>query len=192
MLFEQRFIGSRILRELRRLGYRGGQTALYAYLAALKAARGEGQAVMRYRQSRDPVERSQWQILWRLARGEPTASVAAGTGYSATWIYAVVRRYNAAGAAGVGDRRHANPGAVPLLPPDQQAALRAALAHPAPDGGVWTGPKVARWMADRLGRPVGPQRGWEYLRRLGFTPQVPRPRHAQADPVAQEAFKRGA
>jgi transposase len=48
MLFEQRFIGSRILRELRRLGYRGGQTALYAYLAALKAERGEGQAVMRY------------------------------------------------------------------------------------------------------------------------------------------------
>lgn len=48
MLFEQQFIGSRILRELRRLGYRGGQTALYAHLAALKAERGEGRAVMRY------------------------------------------------------------------------------------------------------------------------------------------------
>jgi len=48
MLFEQRFIGSRILRELRRLGYGGSQTALYAHLAALKAARAEGRAVMRY------------------------------------------------------------------------------------------------------------------------------------------------
>jgi transposase len=149
-----------------------------------------GELERRYRGAGDPVERSQWQILWLLARGEPTVAVAASTGYSPTWIYAVVRRYNAAGAAGVGDRRHGNPGAAPLLPPDQQAALRAALAQPAPDGGAWTGPKVARWIADRLGRPVGPQRGWEYLRRLGFTPQVPRPRHAQADPAAQAAFKK--
>lgn len=48
MLFEQQFIGSRILRELRRLGYQGGQTALYAHLAALKAERAEVGAVMRY------------------------------------------------------------------------------------------------------------------------------------------------
>ncbi len=48
MLFEQQFIGSRILRELRGRGYSGGQTALYAHLAALKAARAEGRAVMRY------------------------------------------------------------------------------------------------------------------------------------------------
>ena len=31
--------------------------------------------------------------------------------------------------------------------------------------------------------------GWEYLRRLGFTRQVPRPRHAQGDFAAQERFK---
>ena len=37
MLFEQRFIGSRILRELEARGYRGGPTALYAYLAQLTA-----------------------------------------------------------------------------------------------------------------------------------------------------------
>jgi transposase len=158
----------------------------------LKAHLDTGELERRYRGSDDPVARSQWQILWLLARGEPTAAVAASTGYSPTWIYAVVRRYNAEGAAGVGDRRHRNPGAAPLLAPDQRVALRAALAHPAPDGGAWTGPKVAAWMADRLGRPVGPQRGWAYLRRLGFSPQVPRPRHAQADPAAQAAFKKGA
>jgi len=48
MLFERQFIGSRILRELRGLGYGGSQTALYAHLAALKAGRAEGRAVMRY------------------------------------------------------------------------------------------------------------------------------------------------
>lgn len=38
MLFQQRFIGSRVLRELRALGYKGGPTALYDYLRELKAA----------------------------------------------------------------------------------------------------------------------------------------------------------
>lgn len=38
MYFEQHFIGSRILRELRALGYQGGPTALYAHLRALKAS----------------------------------------------------------------------------------------------------------------------------------------------------------
>jgi transposase len=145
----------------------------------------------RYRGARDPVARSHWHILWLLACGTATATVARVTGYSPTWIYAIVRRYNAGGPAGGGDRRRRNPGAEPLLTAAQQAELRAALARPAADGGGWTGPKVAGWMAARLGRPVGAQRGWEYLRRLGFTPQVPRPCHARADPAAQAAFKKG-
>ena len=37
MLFQQHLIGSRVLRELRAVGYNGGPTALYAYLRALKA-----------------------------------------------------------------------------------------------------------------------------------------------------------
>jgi transposase len=78
-----------------------------------------------------------------------------------------------------------------LLDAAQQAQLQDALAGPAPDGGLWTGRQVARWMSQRLGRPVSPQRGWEWLRRLGFTPQRPRPRETRADPAAQEAFKRG-
>ncbi len=48
MLFEQRFIGSRILRELETLGYRGGPTALYAYLAQLKAERASPRGVERF------------------------------------------------------------------------------------------------------------------------------------------------
>jgi hypothetical protein len=35
-----------------------------------------------------------------------------------------------------------------------------------------------------------PQRGWEYLKRLGFSLQVPRPRHHKADPGEPELFKR--
>lgn len=142
-----------------------------------------------YRQSRDPVARSQWQIIWLVAQGQPTPSVIAATGYSEGWISVLVGRYNAGGVEGIGDRRHANPGAAPLLDTEGQEALRLALAALPDDGGQWTGPKVATWMERRLGERVYAQRGWEYLRRVGDTPQVPRPAHPDADLAAQAVFK---
>jgi transposase len=45
--------------------------------------------------------------------------------------------------------------------------------------------------ARRINRLVSPRRGRDYLRRLGFTRQVPRPRHAEGDFAAQERFKAG-
>jgi len=39
----------------------------------------------------------------------------------------------------------------------------ASFAGKPADGGLWTGPKVAAWMSELLGRPVSAQ-GWEYLR----------------------------
>lgn len=145
----------------------------------------------RYRRATDPVARSQWQMLWLLASGMPTAEVARVTGYSGNWVREIARRYRVEGPAGIGDRRHGNPGAAPLLTPAQQAQLRAALAGPAPDGGIWTYRQVAAWMSTVLGRRVREQRGWEWMRRLGFTPQYPRPRETRADPAAQDAFKKG-
>ena len=145
----------------------------------------------RYRRARDPVARRHWQIVWLLAGGRPTAEVAAVTGYSVPWVRRVARRYAEGGAGALGDRRRGNPGAPPLLDPAAQAALRAALAGPAPDGGLWTCRRVAGWIGGRIGRPVHEARGWEWLRRLGFSPQRPRPRETRADPEAQAAFKKG-
>jgi transposase len=144
----------------------------------------------RYRGAGDPVARSQWQILWLLAGGMATAEVARVTGYSVRWVQEIARRYRASPGA-IGDRRHNNPGAAPLLNREQQEQLRAALRGPAPDGGVWTCHKVAAWIGAQLGRPVDTTRGWEWMRRLGFTPQRPRPRETRADPTAQDAFKKG-
>lgn len=142
-----------------------------------------------YRQARDPVARSHWHILWLVGQGRRTAEVAAAVGYSVAWVRAVVHRYNAAGEAGVGDMRHANPGAAPLLSAAQQAALAAALDAPHPEGDEWNSRTVAAWITATTGRKVGKQRGWAYLRRLGRTSQRPRPRHADADAAAQVAFK---
>jgi transposase len=144
----------------------------------------------RYREAEDPVARSQWQMLWLLAGGTPTAQVAAMTGYTVRWVQEIARRYRA-GPAAIGDRRHTNPGAAPLLDARQQEQLRQALVGAAPDGGLWTCRSVAAWMSTHLGRPVSEQRGWEWMRRLGFTPQRPRPRETRANPEAQAAFKKG-
>src|SRR3982750_4769640 len=145
----------------------------------------------RYRAARCPLERSHLQIVWLLSQGRSEREVAAVTGYGQRWIAAIVRRYNAAGASGLGDQRAGDTGARPLLTAEDEAALRDALAEPPREGGLWTGPKVAAWMARRLGRKVWPQRGWDYLKRLGYSAQRPRPRHAKAaSPEEQAAYKK--
>ena len=129
--------------------------------------------------------------MWLLASGQPTAAVAQSTGYAANGIREVARRYREDGPTGLGDRRHPNPGQAPLLDTAQQEQRRQALAGPAPDGGVWTGRWVAHWMSQTWDRPLPLQRGWEWMCRLGCTPQRPRPRETRADPEAQAACKKG-
>ncbi len=145
----------------------------------------------RYRAARSPVERSRLQIVWLLSQGRSEGEVARVTGYGRRWVDEVVRRYNEEGPDGLRDRRGGNAGAKPLLSGEDEAALRAALAEPPADGGLWTGPKVAAWMAARVGRKVWPQRGWDYLRKLGHSPQVPRPRNAKAaSPEERAEYKK--
>ncbi len=121
----------------------------------------------RYRKSKDPVERTHYQIVWLLAKGTSTEQVADVTGYCRDWIRQVARRYNKEGSAGLGDRRHENPGAEPLLSPQQQTELWEALQGPPPDGGLWNSRQVADWISERIARPVAMQRGWDYLQQMG-------------------------
>ncbi len=146
----------------------------------------------RYRGADDSVARSHFHIIWLMASGSSVSECAAASGYSVRWIEILVRRYNAGGPDSLGDRRRANKGARPLLTAEQLASLAEAVAGPPPDGGLWTGPKVAGWIAREIGRAhVHPQRGWAYLRRLDQSWQTPRPRHEQAaTPEEQEAFKK--
>jgi transposase len=149
----------------------------------------------RYRKAHDPVERSHYQILWLVSESKCTTQVMEATGYSRGWIQQLARRYNSDGPEALGDRRHQNPGAKgrALLGADQQDELRVALREPPPDGGMWNSRKVGEWIERRTGRLVSQkkQRGWEYLKRLGQSPKVPRPHHASADAREQEAFKKG-
>src|SRR3712207_3262373 len=79
-----------------------------------------------------------------------------------------------------------------LLTPDLLAALTERVKAPPEDGGLWSGPKVALWMARHLGlAKVHPQRGWEALKRIGWSIRAPRPRHPRAaTPEPRETLKR--
>lgn len=146
----------------------------------------------RYRQSKDTVERTHWHILWQIQEGKSPREVSELLGYTARWVRTIIQRWNAEGERGIQDHRHEIAGHKPLLSPEQQAALQEVLEQPPADGGLWSGPKVAAWMQERLGREVDPRRGWEYLQRIGYSTHVPRPQHAKADQVAQQAFKKTA
>jgi transposase len=158
---------------------------------ALAAHLPADELYQRYRQTTRITERTQWHILWLKSGGRSATAIREVIGYSEKWICEIVHRYNEGGPEAIRDRRRDHPGAKPMLSPDRQAELARLLEGPAPDGELWSGPKVARWIESVTGRnKVHNQRGWEYLRRLEFTPQRPRRRHEGASQEEQAAFKK--
>ena len=145
----------------------------------------------RLRTASDARMRARYEVIYLKALGHATPEIARITAYRPNWVRALIHRYNEHGEAGLTDGRRRNAGREPLLPAGLRGELEAALREPAPDGGLWDGVKVAAWVAHRTGREaVARQRGWDYLRRLGYTSQSPRPAHEKADRAAQEAFKK--
>src|ERR687893_816777 len=103
------------------------------------------------------------------------------------------RHFQAIWLQALGDQRRRNGRAASLLTEDVLSALAARVRTPPEDGGLWSGPKVAAWIARHLGLArVHPQRGWEALKRIGWSLQAPRPRHPRAaTPEQRAAFKGG-
>jgi transposase len=145
-----------------------------------------------YRSCTDVTAARHIQAIWLLAKGHEIGEVSATVSFARRWVERLLARSNAQGPQALGDLRHRNGTNPSILRPDLLDKLKARLLEPPPDGGLWTSPKVAAWMASELGLArVAPQRGWEALKAIGGSGQKPRPRHpASATPEEREAFKK--
>ena len=129
----------------------------------------------RYRGARDVTEARHTQAIWLPARGRTFLEVAQVLAFVPRWVEELAARYNALGPAALGDRRRRNGRAASLLTEDVPAALAERVRTPPDGGGLWSGPKVAAWIARHLGPArVHPQRGREALKRIGWSLQAPR------------------
>lgn len=148
----------------------------------------------RYRSCKDGKEKARWQVIWLYSDSETSrsaAEVARLTGFSVIWVRALIHRYNAQGAAGMKRSGVADKDTRLVLSEAQRQALSEQLQGSAPDGGLWSSRKVAQWIKGHTGQEVNASTGWRYLQRLGFSPQVPRPRHQDAASAEVQAeFKK--
>jgi transposase len=145
-----------------------------------------------YRLCTDVTAARHFQTIWLLAKGHEIAAVSATVSLARRWVERLLARYNAQGPQALGDLRRRNGTSPSILKPDLLEKLKARLLDPPPDGGLWTSPKVATWMASELGLArVAPQRGWEALKAIDWSVQKPRPRHPHAaTPEEREALKK--
>ena len=149
----------------------------------------DDEVLQRFRQCRDVDEKLRWQAVLLKLEGRASADIADACKRREDWVRRTVRKYNAEGPEGLADGRKRN-GNKKLLSEDQMNELEKVLDGPSPDGGLWTGPKVARWCQTEFGIEMSPDAGRDYMKRLGFSLQRPRPKHPEADIEAHEAFKK--
>lgn len=140
-----------------------------------------------YRAAERPVERSRWQILWLKSKGKSIPELIEVTGFSRTTISTLIGAYNSQGVEAVLDKRQFNKSA-PALNEEQQKTLYQTLQSPPVCGGLWTSKKVQAYIQEHFALEVTEPCAWGYLRRLGFTVQVPRPKHVQAASPEQQAL----
>lgn len=145
----------------------------------------------RYRDCRHPQEKIRWRALYLISKGEVASQAARRVGRSSAWMTKFARRYNLKGPLSVANKRGETIGPKPKLDTPTAQKLDKALHGPAPDGGLWTAPKVAVWFAERTGKQVDQSTAWRWIKKLGFTLQIPRPQHRRrANKEEQEAFKK--
>ena len=118
-----------------------------------------------------------WRALYLISQGMVAAEAARRTGRASSWITSLARRYNREGAAAVSRKQSTRPSHRAKVDHKLGTELAKALRTPAPDGGLWTAPKVADWITEKSGQEVHQTTAWRAMRRLGFSLQVPRPRN---------------
>ena len=141
----------------------------------------------RYRAEAVIEVRTRLHALWLLRRGEPPAVVAAAVGVGLRSVHRWLQWYREGGLAAVCGRRKGGPGKPSYLTPAQAEQVVAEAAQ----GVFATAQAVRDWIETQFGVVYTVGSMYTLLPRLGIRLKVPRPRHPQADPQAQTAWKKG-
>jgi transposase len=145
----------------------------------------------RYRSCQKAQEKVRWHALYLISKGVVAAEAARRVGRASSWITSLARRYNEQGATSVERQKCEKPSHRSSIDEQLGRQLAKALEGAAPDGGLWTGVKVAAWIAEQTGREVHRVTGWRQIERLGFTLQTPRPENKRRASEEQQAeFKK--
>jgi transposase len=137
-----------------------------------------------------PWVRQHWWIIYNaLVAPRKAEEIALHTGVSATTVHRVISTYNRLGAAaletpGKGGRRHE------YLTLEEEKQFLAPFFAQAANGEIATAAQIQGAFEERVGHEVDESTIYRLLGRHGWRKLMPRPRHPQADPHAQEQFKK--
>ena len=158
----------------------------------LKLQHTVGTLKAHYQQCRDAVECRRIHVIWLLAEGKEFEEVRAITAYSDWSVRDIISRYNKEGLMGLRNQHITKSGAPTALDKQEQLLLEEALGKLPIDGGRWNGRKMAAWIKKNIGKEISLASCYNYLHKLKFSLQYPRPRHKLANLVVQEEFKKKA
>ena len=156
---------------------------------AIVWAEGDTEAALhaQYRAATVIAVRTRLHALWLLRRGESPATVAAAVGVGLRSVHRWLQWYREGGLAEVCRRRKGGVGTPSYLTPVQAEQVAAEAAQ----GVFATAQAVRDWIEAEFGVVYTTGSLYTLLPRLGIRLKVPRPRHTQADPQAQAAWKKG-
>lgn len=145
------------------------------------------------RSERDPKMVIRLHAIVLARSGKTALQVAQASGYSRRGVQFWVKWYNDGGVELL--RHEGGQGRKPTLEEKEQQRLRQRLdAGPVTekDGGVCTlrGVDVQRILKEEFGKVRCLSAVYNLLHAMGYNDLVPRPQHKDADPAAQEAFKK--
>jgi transposase len=152
-----------------------------------------------YKDAKNPTERTRLHFLSMLRNKNRNSSVLAisiktamkRVGMKLTWAQDTVRKYNEQGLAGTADARKNNRRPAIVREEEKRKLKEGLLSGSSPDGGLWTGPKAAKYLGELVGKELSAVTGWRQLVSLGFSLKAPRLAHEKrATPEEQEAFKK--
>lgn len=156
----------------------------------LKAKHPVAELKAHYQNCTNAVKRRRAHVVWLLASGKPRQEVIDLTAYSLPSVLDAIHRYHQNGLEGLRDQRQTNSGAPTLLEDAELLLLAQTIRHDFKQGILWRGSDVQAWVQATLGKQVHYQRAYEFLNAIGFSLQLPRPRHAKSSDAARADFKK--